>query len=138
MLLSKQTLLGLRMTSKYTHPVMFNDTYQISLTHTALSFIGVVNFLFSLPDAKNNKLVLLSNTLCQDPLEQFFGCQRQRGSTSDNPNTLEFCQNTQALRIVDSFCRGPIRGNCRKRTANHFPTVDKENTVPLPKRPRKH
>ena len=35
--------------------------------------------------------------LCQDPLESFFGCQRERGGTSDNPNVAEFCSNTQAL-----------------------------------------
>ena len=37
----------------------------------------------------------------------------QRGGTSDNPNALEFGRNAQALRVVNSFCRGPVKGNCR-------------------------
>ena len=60
-------------------------------------------------EVKDHKLEFLSNNLCQDPLECFFGCQRQRGGTSDNPTA----NNTQALNIVDSFCRGPVPGNCR-------------------------
>jgi hypothetical protein len=76
--------------------------------------VGLLRYLYSLPAVKEKKLVLLSNNLCQDPLEQFFGCQRQRGGTSDNPSVAEFIKNTQALRVVDSFCRGPVRGNCRK------------------------
>lgn len=64
-------------------------------------------------EVKQHKLALLTNHLCQDPLESFFGCQRQRGGTGDNPSISEFYTNTQALRVVDSFCRGPVRGNCR-------------------------
>lgn len=97
--------------------------------------MGLVRYLYSLPVVKENKLVLLSNNLCQDPLEQFFGCQRQRGGTSDNPSVAEFIKNTQALRVVDSFCRGPVRGNCRKRKGS-VTHVDKENIVPLAKRPK--
>lgn len=98
--------------------------------------MGLVCYLYSLPVVKDNKVVLLSNNLCQDPLEQFFDCQRQRGGTSDNPNVLEFSQNTQALRVVDSFCRGPVKGNCRKRDGSHLP-IDK-NITPLPKRQKKN
>ena len=38
---------------------------------------------------------------------------RQRGDTSDNPSVAEFQKITQALRVINSFCRGPVRGNCR-------------------------
>ena len=72
------------------------------------SFIDLVKYLFTLEDVKKYKLFFLSNNLCQDPLEGFFGCQRQRGGTSDNPNVADFYNNTQALRVVDSFCRGPV------------------------------
>ena len=41
--------------------------------------------------------VILSEHLSQDPLEKFFGCQRMRGGTHDNPSVQEFCKNTQAL-----------------------------------------
>ena len=63
------------------------------------SFTELVPYLFSLPGVK----VFLSEHLCQDPLEKFFGCQRQRGGTHDNPSVREFCQNTQALATSDKF-----------------------------------
>ena len=90
--------------------------------------MGLIWYLYSLPVVKEKKIALLSNNICQDPLEQFFGCQQQRGGTSDNPNVLEFSQNTQALRVVDSFYHGPVRSNCRKQTNAHIPT-DMEKTI---------
>lgn len=77
------------------------------------SFVGLVRYIFSIPEIKEKKIALLSWNLRQDPLENYFGCQRQRGGTSDNPNAQEYAYNTQALRVVNSFCRGPVRGNCR-------------------------
>ena len=74
----------------------------------------------------------LSERLTQDPLEIFFGCQRQRGSSNENPNMQQFCKNTQALRVINSVCGNVALGNCRgKRQA----VIDweKENR-PLPKR----
>ena len=59
------------------------------------SFVELVPYLFNLPDVK----VFLSQRICQDPLECFFGMQRQRGSVNDNPNVQEFLKNTQAIRI---------------------------------------
>ena len=66
----------------------------------------LVKYLFQQPDV----ISFLSQRLCQDPLENFFGCQRQRGGVHDNPNVQEFTGNTQALRVINSFCR-PTRGN---------------------------
>lgn len=97
--------------------------------------MGLVRYIFSLEEVKANKLAFLSNNLCQDPLENFFGCQRQRGGTSDNPNVKEFFQNTQALRVVNSFCRGPVKGNCRGESSSR--QIDMEDAVPLLKRKRK-
>eukprot|EP00731_Ephydatia_muelleri_P011895 Em0006g789a len=54
MLLSPQTLLGLRITVN--------------------SFIGLVQYLFTLEGVES----FLSQRIGQDPLEKFFGCQRQR------------------------------------------------------------
>ena len=48
--------------------------------------------------------LFLSNAICQDPLEKFFGQQRQRGRTNENPNVFEFIKNTQALRVINSTC----------------------------------
>ena len=59
--------------------------------------------------------VFLSERLCQDPLERFFGCQRQRGGNHKNPTVQEFYKNTQALRVINSFCVGTMKGNCRGR-----------------------
>ena len=42
-----------------------------------------------------------------------FGCQRQKGGAHNNPNVAEFLNNTQVLRVVNSFCQGVARGNCR-------------------------
>ena len=91
-----------------------------------------MKYLFSLPEVRENKLAFLSQNICQDPLENFFGCQRQRGGTSDNPNVMEYYQNTQALRVVNSFCRSSVKGNCQ---GTH--SCDKENiasaSTPLPR-----
>ena len=100
--------------------------------YTAKSFCGLVRQIFSLPEVKGNKLAFLSSCISQDPLENFFGCQRQRGGTSDNPNVLEYYQNTQALRVVNSLCRGPVKGNCRGTRTEEV--VDDDASTPLPKR----
>ena len=94
------------------------------------SFIELITYLFTLPGVK----YFLSEKICQDPLERFFGCQRQRGGTHDNPNTLEFYRNTQALRVVNSFCRPSIKGNCRQE--NKGDLYD-ENAPPLKRRTTK-
>ena len=46
----------------------------------------------------------------------------------------EFCKNTQDLRVINSFCRGPVKGNCRR---NCEPMNIEEESIPLPKRRRK-
>ena len=46
----------------------------------------------------------MSNRLCQDPLENFFGEQRQRGRVNENLNAQEL-MNTQALHVVNGFCQ---------------------------------
>ena len=90
-----------------------------------------------MPEVKDKGLAFLSMNLCQDPLENFFGCQRQRGGTSDNPSVMEYYQNTQALRVVNSFCRGPVRGNCRGASSATPITSDENCDKPLMKRKRK-
>ena len=72
------------------------------------SFVELARYVFTIPGVT----VILSNRLCQDPLENFFGQQRQRGRTNENPNVRDFMKNTQALRIINNTC-GNIRGNCR-------------------------
>lgn len=72
--------------------------------------------------------------ICQDPLERFFGCQRQRGGVHDNPNCSEFMKNTQALRVINGL-QAPSKGNCRGGDIDSC----KENwCTKLPKRKRLH
>ena len=47
------------------------------------------------------------------------------GGTHDNPSVEEFINNTQALWVINTFCRGPVRGNCRAHSSK--PDLEKEN-----------
>jgi len=96
------------------------------------SFVELVRFLFTVPGVK----VFLSRRLCQDPLEKFFGCQRQKGGAHDNPNVAEFLNNMQVLRVVNSFCQGVARGNCREAEDKTYHVSDMDKR-PLPKRQAK-
>ena len=78
--------------------------------------------------------MFLSNKICQDSVEKCFGCQRQRGGTLDNPTVAEFCQNTQALRVISSVCRASVCENCRGNRPTFV--VDGKENQPLPKRRR--
>ena len=89
--------------------------------------MDLVEFIFTIPGVT----VLLSNRICQDPLEDFFGQQRQRGRVNENPNVLEFIKNTQAMRVVNTAC-STVRGNCRGTQKRKGP-IEVENT-PLQKK----
>ena len=98
------------------------------LEHTEVnSFLELVEYIFTIDGIK----VFLSERLSQDPLEKFFGCQRQRGTTNENPNVVQFCKNTQALRVINGVCGNISKSNCRGNKTS----VDwgKENCQ-LPKR----
>ena len=130
MLLSPQTLLGLRITGK--NGLWYSKlTLCAFFTHSVNSFIGLVQYLFTLEGVES----FLSQRIGQDPLQKFFGCQRQRGATIDNPNVSKFQKNMQTIRIVDSMCRPSVRGNCRE-VKNQHPIDPNENT-PLLKRKSK-
>ena len=73
----------------------------------------------------------LSEKLCQDPLEKFFGLQRQRGKSNDNPLLNEVQKNTQALRVVGDINVKSIAGNCRGKKRDAIFT---ETNVQLQKR----
>lgn len=80
--------------------------------------------------------MFLSNRLCQDPLENFFGRQRQRGRVNENPCVKEFLKNTQALRVVNSTC-STVRGNCRGATRKRKAPMEVDNSA-IKKRKTKH
>ena len=52
--------------------------------------VELVRYLFTIPGVG----VFLSNRICQDPLENFFGQQCQRGRANGNPSSSEFVRNT--------------------------------------------
>ena len=87
------------------------------------SFVDLAKYLLSLPDVT----VFLSNRLCQDPLENFLGQQRQRGHAHEYPTAQEFFKNTQALRVIHVMCSN-VRGNCRASTS----TSEDLSSQPLP------
>ena len=68
------------------------------------SFIELVPFLFTLPGVTG----FLSNKINQDPLEKFFGIQRQAGRSNDNPTVSQFIKNTDTIRIINSIWIAPI------------------------------
>lgn len=79
---------------------------------------------------------ILSERLCQDSLESFFGKQRAAGGRSDNPTVQQFCKNTVSLRVQGSAALEPVRGNCGKRPTNSSETDVTDLSTPLPKRAR--
>ena len=90
MLLSEETRLGLRITGEFVAPKIAENIDSSSLLCPIVkSFMELTRYLFSVPGVK----LFLSRRLTQDPLEQFFGCQRQRGGVHDNPNAEEFLRN---------------------------------------------
>ena len=92
---------------------------------TVSSFVDLLKYVFTIPGVT----VFLSERLCQDPLEKFFGCQRQRGGTNENPTVQEFCRNTQALRVVNSVCGNIKKGNCRGQKDKMLVDIDGEQAV---------
>ena len=93
------------------------------------SFVELVKYLLAFPGVK----YVLSEKLCQDPLESFFGKQRMRGGYCDNPTVQSFLKGTVSLRVQGSMATKPMRGNCKRGKENEERVVNDE---PLPKRQR--
>lgn len=91
----------------------------------------MVEMIPFLLDVKGVKYVL-TEKFNQDPLESFFGKQRMRGGSNDNPNVATFLKNTTSLRIQGALSMKPIRGNCRRGKAK-LQEIEVDDT-PLPKR----
>ena len=94
-------------------------------TDTVYSFIEMTKQLLSVPGVE----FFLSEKLCQDRLESFFGKQRAAGGRNDNPTVQQFCHNTVSLRVQGSTALEPVRGSCRKRSTC---TTDIIDNTPLP------
>lgn len=81
----------------------------------------------------------LSEKLSQDPLEKYFGIQRQRGATNENPTAAEFMKTSQNLKVIDSIWIKDLTGNTRgcKRKVYDLESVELSDiSKPLKKRKR--
>ena len=96
---------------------------------TVHSFTDLVKYLFTIPGVTS----FLSHHICQDPIEKFFGRQRQCGRVNENPSVLQFLNNNQTLRVVDSIKIETVKGNTRGLSST---SVIDSNSEPLPKRRR--
>ena len=75
---------------------------------------------------------LLSERFTQDPVESFFGQQRQKGGGSENPTVHQFTYNTSSLRVQRSTA--PIATSNVRASKYHKDTADVVDDTPLPKR----
>ena len=88
--------------------------YNLVPSILAKSFIELLPRLFKIPGVT----CFLSEKLTQNFLEKFYGCQRQKGRTNNNPTAHEFLKNTQALHVIDSIRIKEVSGNsidCRRK-----------------------
>lgn len=99
------------------------------------SFLELVPIILKIPGVS----FFLSDKLNQDPLENFFGCVRQRGGVNDNPTIHEAMQSTQTLRVINLIKMDAcVRGNCRGRSKRkRFAFEEADIHQPLPKRRKK-
>lgn len=76
---------------------------------------------------------VLTERFQQDPVEEYFGNQRQRGRRSDNPDALQFGYNDRALDVQQSIVQiksGNVgKRNCKIKS-NWFDIINE----PLPKK----
>lgn len=96
------------------------------------AFVELVEAIFKTDGVK----FFLSEHVSQDPLEKFFGIQRQRGRVNENPDVQSFCKNTQAIKVIGSICRDSVKGNCRGLNSRKRPLqpLSSKDNEPLEKR----
>ena len=100
----------------YAHTLVHIPQINVNFSpHTVKSFIGLSEYVSS---AVPGVHYLMSEKLCQDPLEGFFGKQRMRGGYSDNSTVHSFLHGTVSLRTQKSVALAPKRGNCKRQRAN--------------------
>ena len=107
MLLSSQTRERIE-DDRYVHFAQYTYGTVIVMTFLLVrSFVELTQDLLSVPGVE----YVLSERLCQDPLESFFGKQRAAGGRNENSSSVT----TVTLRVQRSAALEPLRGNCRKR-----------------------
>lgn len=133
MVLSNPTDNGMRITGMYVNK-KFAVTESFS---TVKSFLELVPLLLKI----DGVTAFLSEKLSQDPLEKFFGIQRQQGRANENPSIAQVLKNSQSLRVINSIWVKDLTGNCRgcKRKSYDLESVNLSDDLnkPLPKRSRR-
>lgn len=89
---------------------------------TVHSVTEVVRFLL-----EEGMEFVLTERFCQDPVEEYFGKQRQLGRRSDNPDIRQFGYNSNTIRIERSIsCQsGNTKGRKDRKKAWEQVTDDK-------------
>ena len=95
------------------------------------AFLELLQIVFKIPGVT----CFLSNRICQDPLEKYFGMQRQCGASNDNPTVLQFVKNNDTLRLVGNIWFEDVNGNCRKSKSIRQ-SIEDTKELPLRKRKR--
>ena len=98
------------------------------------SFLELLPYLFQIPGVT----CFLSEKLSQDPIEKFFGCQRQKGRSNENPTVAEFFKNTDSLRVINSIDVREITGNCHGTKRKFYNLETSQLNAPLKKRKHRH
>ena len=70
---------------------------------------------YSLSQPGSDQLFFLSERICQDPLENYFGQQCSRGGRCDNPSIHESLRSAVAIRAQHSLKLDLVKGNCRTK-----------------------
>ena len=61
----------------------------------------------------------------------------KKASVHDNPNVVEFLNNSQVLRVINSFCTNVGKGNCQGNVTDAVDVNLEKESLPLPRRKRK-
>ena len=100
------------------------------ITITTNSTIELVQFLLQKGMPK-----VYTESFCQDPLEEFFGSERQLGRQNDNPDLYMFGHNTNTIRVKGYISCTTGNTSGRKDKKNVWTTVSDD---PVPKRKKQH
>ena len=79
---------------------------------------------------------VLSEKLCQDPVEAFLESNVLRGVDAIIPTVQRFCEKTVSLRVQGSAALEPVRGNVENRQRSTADTTEAMISALLPKRRR--
>ncbi len=91
---------------------------------SVFSLIGLVRFLL-----ENGANYVLSNKLCQDAVEEYFGHQRALGRRCDNPTIRDFGYNANKLRIqkyLSPNTQGNTQGSKKTKKDTKWKSVTNE------------